>query len=333
MQKLFFVCFLIFTASVAQAASSADDGDANSWKVGPDHSYKAPHDHRAPSPIAVGWGNLFVPGLGATLRGNPVLGASEAFAEIGTYYGGTFMAQEAHFSMDGSVSVPSDDPTVKKQLTGQFLQEFGLKLHMYNTFYNYQQASLDPENAEFEKTYQQPLYTGDWKDILRAPFDPKNITTPWFYIPVGLSTAYLYWSYRHADAPTRRAGQSNWSQDALFGFTQGVGVPLGSAFGEEALWRGFFQREFYRYTDSFAAALLMQTAIFTAAHTPSLRKGAALGGLYFGLYAHHTNGNLEGPIAPHFWIDFISAMFTWMTFRKSEGRGAPLSVSFQFPLL
>ena len=301
------------------------------WTVGPDHDYLSPMKEPAPSATAVGWANLFVPGLGATLRGNPKLGLFEAAATVGTYYGGTFLAEDAHFTMDGSVDIPNQ-AHISRQLTGQFLQEFGLKTHMYNTFYNYQQAALDPANAEVQRGYEQPIYTGNYKDLLSAPFEPENWATAWFYIPVALSTAYLYADYKNGDGIAKRPGQSGLGQDSLFGFTQGIGVPLGSAFGEEALWRGFFQREFRHYTHSLTAAIIMQDLIFMSVHSPELRPGAAIGGIYFGLYANHTNGDLGPLVATHFWVDFISAMFTWMKFRRAEGRGAPLSVRLSIPI-
>lgn len=310
---------LILSESFAQAA-------------GPLHPYEAPAGgHPAPSPAAVGWGNLFIPGLGATLRGNPTLGLLEASGTIGTYYGGTFLAEEAHFSMDGSARIP-DALHIKRQLTGQFLQEVGLKTHMYNTFYNYQQAALDPANAESQSRYEQDLYTGNWKDLLAAPFRPSYWNTLWFIIPVAVSTAYLYVDYKNGDPPQPRPGRSDFVQDSLFGFTQGIGVPLGSAFGEEALWRGFFQREFHHYTGSLTAAVLLQTLLFVPVHSPSLRPGAAIGGLYFGIYCNQTRGNLEPLVATHFWVDFISAAFTWFKFRRSEGRGAPLSIKLDIPI-
>ena len=160
-----------------------------------------------PAPAAVGWGNLFVPGLGATLRGKPVRGLVEATTTLGTYYGGTFLAEEAHFSMDGSVKVPSEKKHISRNLTGQFLQEVGLKTHMYNTFYNYQQASMDPSNAELQKKYEQPLYKGSWDDVLFAPFKWKNLESGYVYVPILLSTAMLYAGYR-GTRPDSRAGRS-----------------------------------------------------------------------------------------------------------------------------
>ena len=286
--------------------------------------------HASPDPAAVGWGNLFAPGLGATLRGESTRGLMEATGTLGTYFGGTYLAEQAHFSMDGSVKIP-EGGSITRPLLGQFLQEAGLKSHMYFTFYNYQQASLDPSQAETQGKYQQPLYKGAWDDILLAPFKPKNLSSAWVYLPLIFSTGYLYYSYKTDDG-SHRGGQSSGFQDAVFGVTQGVGVPLGSSFGEEALWRGFMQREFYFYTGSLTAAIALQSISFVAVHTPRLRPAATAGGIYFGVLANHFDGDLEPGIAAHFWVDFISGVFNYFSFRKSEGRGAPLHVGVQIPI-
>src|SRR5262249_8077654 len=145
------------------------------------------------------------------------------------------------YTIDGSVLVPSGRNIVKP-LVGQVMQEFGLKLHMYNTFYNYQQVSLAPENEDLQKRYQQPLYKGTWDDVLFAPFKWKNLNTPWVYIPVLVSSGVLLYSYKTEDIKKQdyKAGPG---EDALYGFAEGITVPLGSSFGEEVLYRGFIQRE------------------------------------------------------------------------------------------
>ncbi len=281
------------------------------------------------SPAAVGWGNLVVPGLGATLRGQPVRGLIESSATIGSYYGGTFYAKEGAFTIDGSVLVPSGR-NITKPLLGQFLQEFGLKFHMWNTFYNYQQASLEPSQVQHQKEYQQPLYKGDWMDVLFAPFKWKNISTPWTYIPVALGTAYLLYSYNTSPVVVQNH-RARLGEEGLYDFTQGIGVPLGSSFGEEVLFRGFIQREARLYTNSVALSILWETTMFMVIHPPDKRPVALLGGVFFGLAVNHFDGDLEPGIASHFWIDFISGFFVTLLFRKVEGKGVPFSTSLQIP--
>jgi membrane protease YdiL (CAAX protease family) len=281
------------------------------------------------SPAAVGWGNLLVPGLGATIRGHPGRGLLESTLEIGTYYGGTFYSREGSFTIDGTVLVPSGK-NVTKPLMGQVMQEFGLKLHMWNTFYNYQQASMHPGNADLELKYQQPLYNGKWDDVLLAPFKWKNLSSPWVYLPILASAGYLAYSYRTTDV-VRQNHFSSPGEEALYGFVQGVSIPLGSSFGEEVLYRGFIQREMRYYTDSIPLSILTQTAIFVLNHPPDLRPASAFGGVYFGLMANHFDGDLEPGIASHFWIDFVSGVFVYLSYRKVEGKKVPFSAQLSIP--
>jgi hypothetical protein len=219
---------------------------------------------------------------------------------------------------------------VGRAVFGQALQEFGLKLHMYNTFYHYQQASLDPAWDERNKTSPQPLYQGSWDDVLLAPFKWKNIRRPEVFIPTVLIGGFLYYSYRNADI-VRRNHFSNSAEETAYELTNGVEIPLGSSFGEDVLYQGFVQREMEIYTGSFLVALGIQTALFTMSHTPRLRPGAAVGGLYFGLMNHFHQGDLEPGIATHFWVDFISGTLDYLLFRKREGKGVPLSISASVP--
>jgi membrane protease YdiL (CAAX protease family) len=283
----------------------------------------------SPAPAAVGWGNLLVPGLGATLRGESGRGLLEATSEIGSYFGGTFYAKEGHFSIDGSVVIPAGKDVIQP-LAGELLQQFGLKFHMYNTFYNYQQASLDPAYAEFEKTYQQPLYRGTWNDVLAAPFKLRNLKSAWVYVPVLLSAGFVYAQYRSTD-PALHNHQSTAAEGALYGLTDGIAIPLGSSFGEEVLFRGFVQREVWLYTDSLPAAIAVQTLLFTTIHALELRPAAFAGGIYFGVMANHFEGDLEPGIAAHFWVDFVNGVFQYFLYRKSEGKSVPLSARVAIP--
>jgi membrane protease YdiL (CAAX protease family) len=281
------------------------------------------------SPAAVGWGNLLVPGMGASLRGDPGEGALEAGIEIGSFYGGTFFAQESTFRIDGSVLIP-DNKKIAKPLIGGIMQEFGLKFHMYNTFYQYQQASLDPANEELEKQYEQPLYRGNWKDVLAAPFEWKNLSEPLVYIPIILGAGYVYWNYRTTPVVYHKHNSSGF-EDSLYASSSIVSLPLGSAFGEEVLFRGFMQREIRLYTHSAAVAIATQTLVFTAMHPPENRAAAFFGGIYFGLLTNYFDGNLEPGIATHFWTDLFNGVFVYFLYRESEHRSVPISSQVTIP--
>lgn len=281
------------------------------------------------SPAWVGWSNLIVPGLGATVRGEAGRGLIEASTEIGLYYGGTFYAKEGAFTIDGSVLVPNSK-NISKPLLGQVMQETGLKLHMYNTFYHYQQASLHPFNADHMKEYQQPLYMGDWWDTLVAPFRLKNLKDPWVYLPIALSTGYLIYSYKK-ESVLKQNYRSSIGDDALYGVTEGLVIPIGSSFGEEVLFRGFIQREVRLYTNSAFLAIAAQSLLFTAMHPKKLKPSALAGGILYGLATNHFDGDLEPNIASHFWIDCINGLVEYLTFRRVQGKSVPLSAQITIP--
>ncbi len=280
------------------------------------------------SPAAVGWGNLLVPGLGASLRGLPTRGLIEASSEIGLFYGGTFLTKDGDFRIDGSAVLPATG-NVTGAVAAAIMQEVGLKEHMYNTFYHYQQASLDPANAELEKSYEQPLYRGDWVDTLVAPFEWKNLSLPAVYIPIIAGGVYVAATYK--GTPYTPRGSANTTENIFYATSSALTLPLGSSFGEEVLFRGFIQREVHHYTHSLLAAIATETALFTLMHPADLRPAAFAGGVYFGLMAHYFEGDLGPGIAAHFWTDFINGVFVYLLFRQASHESVPLEANISIP--
>jgi membrane protease YdiL (CAAX protease family) len=291
----------------------------------------------APSPAGIGWGNLIVPGLGATFRDRSIQGAIEAIAEIGLFFGATFGVSEGQFTIDTNILL---NPSTKGNRTllgptlGQSFQQIGLKAHMFNTFYHYQQASIE-QMASYESVEKlQPLYRGEWTDVLSAPFRWKNLKNPWVYTAILASLVGLALDYKTSTVALRNYRPTNVEQ-GLTAFNDIGLVPLGSAFGEEPLFRGFMQREFHSYTDNLWAAILMQTLVFAALHPEANRIPALAGGIYFGYLTHQYQGNIEPSVASHFWIDVISGVFDYFTFRLAHGDKAPfappVSLSINIP--
>lgn len=275
-----------------------------------------------PSPAVIGWGNVIVPGFGATMRGYPERGLIEAVGEVGLYYGSTFGAHEGDFTIDGSVLLPKSN--VYRPLISQILQEAGLKLHMYDTFYHYQQAALAIADSDREKSNPQPLYKGTLSDQLTAPFKWKNLETPWVYALILASAAYLTYSYATTTVPLI-SYRATPSEDALYGISQIAVIPFGSVLGEEAFFRGFVQREMRLYTNSAVAAVLIESAFFTLIHPRALMPSAAASGIYFGIMVNHFEGDIEQTIAAHFWVNVIDGVMSYLQFRRSQGIGTPLN--------
>lgn len=275
------------------------------------------------SPAAVGWGNLLVPGLGATLRNLPSQGLQEATIELGTYFGGTFGVREGGFSIDGSVKIPTT-ASLSGPVVGQALQEFGLKYHFYNTFYHYQQAVLASANSEREQSNPQKIYQGTWKDMLSAPFAWKNLSSHWVYPLVLASGAYMFYSYKTTTIQ-RFNFRTSASNEALYGASQISVIPVTGAIGEEPLFRGFMMREMQSYTKSNIAALVIQSSLFTLIHPSSMRASGFASGIYFGMMTNHFDGNIEPAIAAHFWVNVLDGIVSYLTLRRAQGKNTPFA--------
>jgi membrane protease YdiL (CAAX protease family) len=273
------------------------------------------------SPAAVGWGNLIVPGLGATLRGQPGRGLIEAVVELGLFYGGTFGVREGAFTIDTTVVTP-ERGNLTSPLLGQALQQFGIKIHMYDTFYHYQQVSLARADLASERENPQPLYKGTWSDTLLAPFRWKNLSEPWVWGLLVAAAGVLLYDYKTTTV-SRSFYHPSGAENTLEGLNDMLVVPLGSSFGEEVLFRGFVLRELRQYTGSLLVADLLQASAFMCLHPPANRAVAFGGGLYFGFLADHYKGNLEPGIAAHFWIDAISGLFSYLAFQRAQGKDTP----------
>ena len=320
-------------ASLAMGAS-VDPGKSNSLAPPPPALFEPGEAPDKVSPAAVGWGNLMVPGLGATLRGEPGRGLIEAFTELSLFYGGTFGVREGAFTIDSTVVLP-DHNTLLRPLLGQTMQQFGLKIHMYDTFYNYQQACRAMADSDRERSNPQPLYQGSWSDTLLAPFRWQNLSSPWVFGVLLASAAALLYDY-HTTPVTRSTYQATPVENTLEGLNSMLVIPIGSSFGEEVLFRGFMLRELRGYTGSLVFSDLLQASVFMLLHPPEERLVAFAGGAYFGYLADRFHGDLGPSIAAHFWVDAISGLFQFLAFRRQQGAtppfAPPITMSMTIPI-
>jgi hypothetical protein len=302
--SLFLIANLVGTSLIpfASAATPSPAPAASSSPVpspSPEPSAAATTTNNNPiSPAVIGWGNLFVPGLGATLRGQPGRGLLEATAEIGTYYGGTFGVREGQTGIDGDVTIPTQGD-INHASVGMMLQEFGLKLHLFDTFYHYQQACIEQETTATQINNPQPLYRGSWTDVLKAPFQWRYLSSPYVYPVIIGVTGYLLYSY----ATTKVAPiglRATPAGETLYGVSQTLIMPAGSEFGEEVFFRGFVEREVRSYTDSLVLAIAAESTLFALGHQNKVTSGIT--GVYFGWLVPHQGGDLGFAIAPHFWL-------------------------------
>lgn len=277
------------------------------------------------SPAAVGWGNLLVPGLGATLSDRPLLGLTEAVLEIGTFYGGTLLAPEGRFRIDGSIDIPASGH-IANAANGETLQQFGLKYHFYNTFFHYQQAVLAREAAGLSDNNPQPIYRGSWDDIITAPFKWKNLSSPWVWPAFLGVSAYLVYSFSTSSV-IQSTSNLNAFDHVSYAFNQIGVVPVGSSFGEDPLFRGFMQRELTGMTGSWPLAVAAQATLFALLHEDHLTSGIV--GLYFGISTHALDGNIEPSLTAHFWSNVVLGVLDYWTLKRSVGGGVPFNPPIQ----
>ena len=284
------------------------------------------------SPAATGWIGLALPGSAAIAEGNYGRGILEATTEIGTFVGGMALAPLGPFTIDGNTQVPQWGPgtgpnagPIAGALSGAMLQQFGLKFYMYNTFYHYQKAVMGVPGWETGGNDKlQPIYRGGAGDVLSAPFRWKYLSNPFVFVPVLVGSAYLF--YEYSRTPLQRSAYiGTRGEDYLYGIHQIGVVPLGSAFGEEPLFRGFLQREFHQYTGSEWLAILGQSVLFCAIHPADARASAFFSGLYYGWMTDHFDGDLGSAIAMHFWGDVVNGLILTLQYLGAEGKEVPLS--------
>jgi hypothetical protein len=285
--------------------------------------HRARADDKELSPAAIGWGNTFVPGLGATLRGQPGRGALEATVEIGTYYGGTFGVREGVPGIDGDVSIPTNGD-INHASTGMMLQEFGLKLHMFDTFYHYQQVCIAQEEKPTQLNNPQPLYRGTWTDVLSAPFQWRYLKSPYVWPVILGVSGFLFYTYATSNVTPISLHATPFGE-TMYGVSQTAVMPWGSEFGEEVFYRGFIEREVRSYTGSLTIAVATESTLFALGHNDKITSGIT--GIYFGLIVPHLGGDLGYAIAPHFWLDVVDGMLTYWTLRRAQAKNAPLDPS------
>lgn len=269
----------------------------------------------------VGWGNLLVPGLGATLRDQPGQGLKEAGIEIGSFYGGTLLAPESRFRIDGSINLPQSG-NINSAAIAQNLQQFGLKYHFYNTFIHYQQTAKENADTEREKNNPQPLYQGSTLDMFTAPFRWDNLSSLWVWPVIIAGTTYLTIDYARSSVPKQNL-ELTPSGQAIYGFNSIALNPVASYMGEEGLFRGFMQREIIGMTSSVPLAMVTQSALFSILHEDRINAFAV--GLYLGASTLGNGGNLEKGMAVHFWLNMFDGLFTYFARRRSAGLSAPFS--------
>jgi membrane protease YdiL (CAAX protease family) len=176
--------------------------------------------------------------------------------------------------------------------------------------------------------------------LLRAPFEPKNLTSPLviacalFGIADGI-VAYPRHGKRFGDISTVGAfgNRLDRTQGMLYYETASAALSFGAAVSEEMLYRGVLLPVLdYRYGKQ--AGLIASSLIFGILHitNPDIDRPvyfvsqATLAGFVFGRSVQRKGYLLSEAIAGHFWYDFVSLTTTFLL----NPRENPIGLSIEF---
>ncbi len=318
---------------------------------------------------AIGWTNMFIPGSGRFIREEYGDAVKEAALEVGSFSLGYSMSPDSSLTLDGTpIDYPSVgtytfttrhrqsycvryDPIKKKciqyrtktttsvntatdyskhdatkPLTAAVLQEFGLKYHLMNTFFAYRDQ-LNLEGGDLGQGIDQRSA----KEMLKDPFRWEVLSSPWVYIPIALTTAFVYFDYRsEINQLQGEITPLNNRSKAFLGFDQMVMYPFGSAAPEETFFRGFIQNEFYYMVRSPYFAVPMSSLIFALSHSQDGWPSAFISGLYQGTLAYKNDGNLAYGNAVHFWGVVALGVESFLLTLNSQAQAPPVGVKFNF---
>ena len=272
-----------------------------------------------PSYHLIGWLNTFVPGSGRFLMGENGRGALEASVEITTFGIGYSLSPLSPMTIDGvPVSIPNRRKQTKgsaeatnaqfqKGLYAEWLQVFGLKAHMTNTFLAYRDSGAP--GVDLTPT----------KDLFLAPFAKQELSNPWVYW--GLLSSFATVALDCTVAIMRKQGVNKHARLttpslAMYDTTAIGLIPLGSGAPEEMFYRGFLQNEMLQAFSTPYAAIPVSTTAYALSHQSGVDQWvAAMTGFYLGLMTYQNEGRLSPGIAYHYWSDIFvgieSAILMW----------------------
>jgi hypothetical protein len=289
--------------------------------------------HADTDPRLVGWGNLFVPGLGATLRGDPGRGAIQFGYEGTTFTAGYALSDTKGFSSLDGISDTfkpfnqrarsrNAQEDISSKMGSDILLEFAIKSHLVNTFTEYRDA-FKARGITEGLDQHTPL------EGLELPFEKTYITEPDVWIPLALVAAAITIDYV-TTTPTAIT-PLNGSSNSLYAFNYGVWQPIGSGYPEEVAYRGFLQNEIKTTTGSPLLAVLLQSIAFAFSHEPgSGRYSAALVGAYLGYLAEKHRGDLGPGTVLHFWGDALLGLESILLSNKGQRSTPAAGFSLQF---
>ncbi len=249
----------------------------------------------------------------------------------------------------------SMEPLGLGQPTFTIMSEVGSALFAYSFFAYYRDTFTEGAAAGAE--YAQPVSGREsLPALLLSPFVPANLFSPAVFPLLAMKTCV------NLDSDTLEGIREYWSLDSaslagidsspagVFGIAAAfsAAMALSTAVAEELVWRGLMREVFHDPWEAlmFGAAHLGNMAVetpFTPSGTTEVilqSLHATAMGFYLDWISDLDSGMLRLPVTVHFWNNFITYLFAFMT-GYSEGAyddvGAallcvPLSVSVRIRL-
>ena len=281
---------------------------------------------------AVGWGNTVLPGAGRLMMGEYLNAAKEASLEVGTFELGYSLSHQGAFSLDGTaIEYPSPTPDnsekdASKPITSAFLQEFGIKYHLINTFFSYRDQ-FNIEGGDPGQGMDQRSASEMFKD----PFRMEILVSPWTYIPIALTSVFVFFDYHSTTNQNQKkiAPLNRGSKAYLFLGEVGM-YPFGSAAPEETFYRGFVQNEFYYLVRSPYFSIPMSSMLFALSHAQADWPSSFVSGMYQGMLAYKDHGNLSFGNAVHFWGVVVLGIEAYIMTLNRQTNARPASLNFSF---
>ncbi|MDH3714834.1 MAG: CPBP family intramembrane metalloprotease, partial [Gammaproteobacteria bacterium] len=173
-------------------------------------------------------------------------------------------------------------------------------------------AYRDGRLANDNKGFSTPAPHETFGDLALAPFQVDYLFRPTTYVPLLLVGAAL--SQTRSGDPNDGLYEIRYTDDvnrAVLGLYHTVGIGMGPAVAEEALFRGFLNNHFSHHYGRWGG-LALSSALFALGHLGEGNQADALTAGIFGAYVgllQQRNGYAIGEgVAIHFWSNFLAGL-------------------------
>jgi membrane protease YdiL (CAAX protease family) len=261
-------------------------------------------------PEGQGVASLVVPGSGQFLQSNRVagglyLGAFATSLAAANYYRNQDDFLDADDRFDDDLEIQFYNAST---LGYDIFILVAADIAMFSGYAAYRDGRLENDN----KGFSTPAPHETFSDLALAPFQIDYLLRPTTYIPLLLVGAAL--SQTESGDPNDGLYEIRYADDVnttVLGLYHTVGIGMGPAVAEEALFRGFLNNHFSHLYGRYGG-LALSSALFALGHLGEGNQADALTAGVFGAYVgllQQRNGYAIGEgVAIHFWSNFLAGL-------------------------